>query len=135
MVIQSFGILLWFALWSISDILILPVDTYRSYIVSLVGGYAVVMAVFTVQSSVYQLAKVAHLKSPLYALAIEDAYKLVATLATLHLWRGLWGIIKDFVFTNDTGFMLAWFYHVIGFVVMIILGVSKVTTFSGVFRN
>jgi len=124
-IIQTLCILLWFTLWSIVDILILPGDTYRSYIVSLFSGYVVVIAVFFVQSPVYQLTYDAYLTSPLLALAVEDIYKVVATIATLNVWRGLWGLIKDFVFTNDSGVMLALSYHAFGFVVMIIMGVSK----------
>ena len=127
LVILTLVILVWFALWSIGDYLISPADAFRSYILSLSIGYVVVIAVFVVQSSVFHFAYGSYQRSPQLALAVEHAYKVVATLATLHLWRGLWGIFKDFVLTKDTNLPLAFSFHAVGFVFMILFGVSKLS--------
>jgi len=58
------------------------------------------------------------------ALALEAVYHVVSTLAVLLLWRGLWGLSQSFVLVGERGVKVAWMFHCLGFLVMLILQVK-----------
>jgi hypothetical protein len=88
-VVQPLTVLVWASLWTITDLLLLPSSPpLHSYLASLALGYAGAAALFAAQSRVHALAVAAARHGWVMELAVEDAYKMAAAVATLLLWRG-----------------------------------------------
>ena len=124
LVINTLGILVWFALWTIGDVLILPEFPFLSCLASLCSGYVLAGVIFSLQSRVHKVTQEACQTSAVLPLAIEDCYKVLATVSTLSIWRGLWGMARHFIFADGTGFDRALTFHLFGFLIMIAIGVS-----------
>lgn len=103
----------WRALWNIMTKLILPLEhqLLKSYLVSLGAGYAACLLLFLLQHPLYLLARKLRRTHKIWEHILEVSVKIVATFACVLLWRGGWGLCRDFLLKEVWHFWLA---HALG---------------------
>lgn len=59
---------------------------------------------------------------------IDSTYKALGAMTCLSLWRGLWGIMKDYVLSTDNASLLAWLFH--GLSIASLCAIQTISTIS-----
>ena len=122
----------WRGLWNILDIYIYPENLVLSYSVCLGVGYAAMVLLFMLEWPLVWLAKKLHQRHWFLELVFEDIYKLLTILASLLLWRGGWGFVKDYLLVTQP---LAWTAHGVGTVFMMLLQVASTISAAAILRD
>ncbi len=99
----------WRALWNIMHHVILPDEKSLmiSYLISLGIGYGACLTLFLFQHPFYLLARKLRLSHWILEHILEIVVKIAATIACVLLWRGGWGLCRDFLLKEEWQFWLA----------------------------
>ena len=99
----------WRALWNIlTHVIVLPDKSLlNSYLVSLGAGYGFCLLLFALQHPLYQLARKLRPTHWILEHSLEVLVKIIATVASVLLWRGGWGLCRDFLLKEEWQFWLA----------------------------
>ena len=79
----------------------------KSYLVSLGAGYGFCFILFALQHPLYLLARKLRPTHWLLEHGLEVFVKILATGASVLLWRGGWGLCRDFLLKEEWQFWLA----------------------------
>ena len=103
------SIQVWRALWNILTHTVLPGKSLlmKSYLVSLGAGYGLCFILFALQHPLYLLARKLRPTHWVLEHALEVFVKIKATGAAVLLWRGGWGLCRDFLLKDEWQFWLA----------------------------
>lgn len=112
-VLQGIGVLVWVGMWNLFDAIILPHDLYTSYIISIVAGYTSAVLLFLLQYPTFLIAAKLYQRGRIYGLLFEICINMAAFVAMLLLWRGGWGMTKDYVLTQRWAWD-CWLCHGLG---------------------
>ncbi|XP_023955123.2 uncharacterized protein LOC112058487 isoform X2 [Bicyclus anynana] len=128
-VVGSLVVFVWRGSWALLDIFLYPDNLVKSCWTSLVVGYALVVLTFAAQAPVrWAVAKLQGAPR----LLLADVYHLISFLATVNVWRGIWGLL-DIYFFPETPKLSNWFSHVISLVLLILLNCSNSVLVRGVY--
>ncbi|VVC88140.1 unnamed protein product [Leptidea sinapis] len=94
-VVGSLVVFVWRGSWALLDIFLFPADTTKSCWISLIAGYCLVVITFSLQ--VPMRWAVSRLQGA-SRLLVADFYHLVSFLATVNVWRGVWGLLDIYLF-------------------------------------
>ena len=99
----------WRALWNIfTHVIVLPDKSLlNSYLVSLGAGYTFCLLLFALQHPLYLLARKLRPTHWILEHSLEVFVKIVATITSILLWRGAWGLCRDFLLKREWQFWLA----------------------------
>lgn len=113
----------WSAVWNFLDKSVHPDNLLISYVISLALG-CTVLILFLV-SEAYLIRVTKHLldRGFLIGLMFEDGVKIVASIVTVLIWRGGWGLLKDYLLTDSQ--QVAWVCHIVGIGVLMLLQCSS----------
>ncbi len=89
-----------------------------SYLLSLGAGYATCLFMFAMQYPMYVLSKKAGEYHYLIEHGLEVVTKFVAVISSVLLWRGAWGLCKDYLLTTPLHF---WLSHGVGIGLLFLL--------------
>ncbi|KAJ2950185.1 hypothetical protein O0L34_g11543 [Tuta absoluta] len=128
-VVGSLVVFVWRGSWALLDIFLCPSDPVRSLCYSLIIGYSLVVATFTLQAPMRWAAARLH-GAP--RLLLADVYHLLAFLATVNVWRGIWGLLDIYLFP-DTPKISNWCSHAISLFLLILLNCSNTLLVRGVY--
>ncbi|XP_053612487.1 uncharacterized protein fusl isoform X1 [Plodia interpunctella] len=128
-VVGSLVVFVWRGSWALLDIFLFPDDKVKSSWTSLIVGYALVVATFALQAPIRWAAARLH-GAP--RLLLADVYHLVSFLATVNVWRGVWGML-DLYFFPETPKLSNWCSHVISLTLLILLNCSNSVLVRGVY--
>ncbi|CAG9579043.1 unnamed protein product [Danaus chrysippus] len=128
-VVGSLVVFVWRGSWALLDIFLYPGDTVRSCWTSLVVGYALVVMTFAAQAPMrWAVAR----SQGAVRLLLADFYHLVSFIATVNVWRGVWGLM-DIYFFPETPKLSNWCSHIISLVLLILLNCSNSVLVRGVY--
>ena len=122
-IIRTLVVQAWRGLWNVMDAFIYPHDMLLSYSVCLGAGYGAALIIALLQYPVYHLARALRRKHHLLELILEDIYKIFITLTTIVIWRGGWGLCKDFAIMIEEH---SWLAHGVGSAGLLLLQVGFV---------
>ena len=125
LVIHTLNVQVWRGLWNMLDHLILPDDKQTSYYVSLGAGYTSVILLFIFEFLIHVAARKLHQIHWLLELVLENVVKLTAVTAGLFLWRGGWGLMKDYVIVPPKDLQDCWMYHGVGMGLLLFLSAAS----------
>ncbi|XP_075974622.1 transmembrane protein fuseless isoform X2 [Anticarsia gemmatalis] len=128
-VVGSLVVFVWRGSWALLDIFLFPDDQIKSCWTSLIVGYALVVVTFALQAPVRWSAARLH-GAP--RLLLADVYHLVSFVATVNVWRGVWGLL-DIYFFPETPKLSNWCSHVISLTLLILLNCSNSVIVRGVY--
>ncbi|CAH2108592.1 unnamed protein product [Euphydryas editha] len=128
-VVGSLVVFVWRGTWALLDIFLYPDDQIRSFMTSLIVGYAIVAVTFATQLPMRWL--VGKLQGA-WRLLVADLYHLISFFATVNVWRAVWGLM-DVYFFPDTPKLSNWCSHVISLALLILLNCSNSILVRGVY--
>ncbi|XP_013149254.1 PREDICTED: uncharacterized protein LOC106111657 [Papilio polytes] len=128
-VVGSLVVFVWRGSWALLDIFLYPDDQVRSFWTSLVGGYVVVLVTFVLQVPMRWAAARLH-GAP--RLLLVDVYHLMSFVATVNVWRGVWGLLDVYYFPDRPKFS-NWSIHIISLTLLILLNCSNSILVRGVY--
>ncbi|XP_047019588.1 uncharacterized protein LOC124629949 isoform X3 [Helicoverpa zea] len=128
-VVGSLVVFVWRGSWALLDIFLYPDDKSKSCWTSLIVGYAVVIVTFALQAPVRWSAARLH-GAP--RLLLADVYHLVSFVATVNVWRGVWGLL-DIYFFPETPKLSNWCSHIVSLTLLILLNCSNSVIVRGVY--
>ncbi|CAB3255692.1 unnamed protein product [Arctia plantaginis] len=128
-VVGSLVVFVWRGSWALLDIFLFPEDVAKSCWTSLIVGYAIVVVTFALQAPVRWAA--ARLQGA-PRLLLADVYHLVSFIATVNVWRGVWGLL-DVYFFPDSPKLSNWSSHIISLAFLILLNCSNSIIVRGVY--
>ncbi|XP_063379043.1 uncharacterized protein LOC134665907 isoform X2 [Cydia fagiglandana] len=128
-VVGSLVVFVWRGSWALLDMFLFPDDQLRSCWTSLLVGYALVVATFALQAPVRWAA--ARLRGAA-RLLLADVYHLVSFLATVNVWRGVWGLLDIYLFP-DSPKLSNWCTHIVSLTLLILLNCSNSIIVRGVY--
>lgn len=102
----------WAAVWNVFDRTMYPDNLLISYVISLGVGCGALIFLFIAETRLVGITKHVCRRNAFLGLVFEDCIKLIASLVTVFIWRGGWGLMKDYVLTDDA--WDAWLCHIIG---------------------
>ncbi|KAM3963636.1 LOW QUALITY PROTEIN: transmembrane protein fuseless [Aphomia sociella] len=120
-VVGSLVVFVWRGSWALLDIFLYPDDKVTSCWTSLIVGYALVVVTFALQAPVRWAAARLH-GAP--RLLLADVYHLASFIATVNVWRGVWGLL-DVYFFPETPKLSNWCSHVISLTLLVLLNCSN----------
>nr|XP_026484317.1 uncharacterized protein LOC113392221 isoform X2 [Vanessa tameamea] len=128
-VVGSLVVFVWRGSWALLDIFLYPDDQVKSFWTSLVVGYAIVVVTFATQVPMrWAVGKLQGAPR----LLVADLYHLVSFLATVNVWRAVWGLM-DVYFFPDTPKLSNWCSHIISLSLLILLNCSNSILVRGVY--
>ncbi|XP_046962342.1 uncharacterized protein LOC124531845 isoform X1 [Vanessa cardui] len=128
-VVGSLVVFVWRGSWALLDIFLYPDDQIKSFWTSLVVGYAIVVVTFATQVPMrWAVGKLQGAPR----LLVADLYHLVSFLATVNVWRAVWGLM-DVYFFPDTPKLSNWCSHIISLSLLILLNCSNSILVRGVY--
>nr|XP_032514860.1 uncharacterized protein LOC116768289 isoform X3 [Danaus plexippus plexippus] len=128
-VVGSLVVFVWRGSWALLDIFLYPEDAVKSCWTSLVVGYALVVLTFAAQTPMrWAVAR----SQGAVRLLLADLYHLVSFIATVNVWRGVWGLM-DIYFFPETPKLSNWCSHIISLVLLILLNCSNSVLVRGVY--
>lgn len=121
----------WRALWNILDNFLFPgkEQLLFSYYISLGIGYGACVVFFLLQYPLHYVARTLHAKHPMLELVFEDFIKLFVIVGTVLIWRGGWGLFKDY-FLMEIWHL--WVGHGLGWLSLALLNVASSIGVTGV---
>ncbi|XP_073949821.1 transmembrane protein fuseless isoform X2 [Choristoneura fumiferana] len=128
-VVGSLVVFVWRGSWALLDIFLFPDDAVRSCWTSVVVGYGLVIATFALQAPVRWAAARLH---GAFRLLLADVYHLLSFLATVNVWRGLWGLLDIYLFP-DVPKISNWTTHIVSLTLLILLNCSNSILVRGVY--
>nr|XP_049696517.1 uncharacterized protein LOC110379139 isoform X3 [Helicoverpa armigera] len=128
-VVGSLVVFVWRGSWALLDIFLFPDDKSKSCWTSLIAGYVVVIVTFALQAPVRWSAARLH-GAP--RLLLADVYHLVSFVATVNVWRGVWGLL-DIYFFPETPKLSNWCSHIVSLTLLILLNCSNSVIVRGVY--
>ncbi|XP_050668776.1 uncharacterized protein LOC126968034 [Leptidea sinapis] len=128
-VVGSLVVFVWRGSWALLDIFLFPADTTKSCWISLIAGYCLVVITFSLQ--VPMRWAVSRLQGA-SRLLVADFYHLVSFLATVNVWRGVWGLLDIYLFP-DSPKLSNWSCHIVSLGLLIILNCSNSVLVRGVY--
>lgn len=128
-VVGSLVILLWRGLWALLDIYIYPDNHVKSYCISLIVGYALIIVTFALQAPLRWAAARLH-GAP--RLLLADTYHLLSFVATINLWRAVWGLLDVYLFP-DSPKLSNWLSHGVSLILLMLLNCSNSVLVRGVY--
>ncbi|XP_061729734.1 uncharacterized protein LOC133534580 isoform X2 [Cydia pomonella] len=128
-VVGSLVVFVWRGSWALLDMFLFPDDQLRSCWTSLLVGYALVVATFALQAPVRWAAARLHGAA---RLLLADVYHLVSFLATVNVWRGVWGLLDIYLFP-DSPKISNWCTHIVSLTLLILLNCSNSIIVRGVY--
>ncbi|KAG6449377.1 hypothetical protein O3G_MSEX006033 [Manduca sexta] len=128
-VVGSLVVFVWRGSWALLDIFLFPDDTVRSCWTSLIVGYALVVVTFALQAPVRWAAARLH-GAP--RLLLADLYHLISFVATVNVWRGVWGLL-DIYFFPESPKLSNWCSHAVSLALLILLNCSNSVLVRGVY--
>ncbi|XP_072938735.1 uncharacterized protein fusl isoform X1 [Epargyreus clarus] len=128
-VVGSLVVFVWRGSWALLDIFLFPDDQVKSCWTSLIVGYALVVFTFALQAPMRWAA--ARLQGAA-RLLLADVYHFVSFIATVNVWRGVWGLL-DIYFFPDTPKLSNWCSHIISLALLILLNCSNSVLVRGVY--
>lgn len=128
-VVGSLVIFVWRGAWVLMDIYIFPEDIYKSNWASLVLGYVLAAGSFALQTPARWAA--ARLRGAA-RLALADLFLLLAFLATVNVWRSVWGL-TDLYFLPESPKLSNWICFVGSYVLLVLLNCSNTLLVRGVY--
>ncbi|XP_026315729.1 uncharacterized protein LOC113227071 [Hyposmocoma kahamanoa] len=128
-VVGSLVVFVWRGTWALLDIFLFPEEPVKSYISSLVVGYGVMIASFSLQAPIRWVVARLH-GTP--RLLLADVYHFVSFIATVNVWRGVWGMLDTYLFP-DTPKLSNWCSHTISLALLILLNCSNSVLVRGVY--
>ena len=102
----------WSSMWNFLDNTLYPSNLLVSYFISLGIGYSILIFFFAAETRLVNIAKNLLKHNDFMGLVFEDSIKLIASLATVLIWRGGWGLMKDYMLSDDQ--WDAWLCHILG---------------------
>ncbi|XP_063822761.1 uncharacterized protein LOC135072683 [Ostrinia nubilalis] len=128
-VVGSLVVFVWRGSWALLDIFLFPEDPVKSCWTSLIVGYSVVIATFSLQAPIRWVTARLH-GAP--RLLLADVYHLVSFIATVNVWRGFWGML-DIYFFPETPKLSNWCSHIASLVLLMLLNCSNSVLVRGVY--
>ncbi|CAH0702239.1 unnamed protein product [Spodoptera exigua] len=128
-VVGSLVVFVWRGSWALLDIFLFPDDRTKSCWTSLIVGYAVVIVTFALQAPVRWSAARLH-GAP--RLLLADVYHFISFIATVNVWRGVWGLL-DIYFFPESPKLSNWSSHIISLTLLILLNCSNSVIVRGVY--
>ncbi|KAF9797096.1 hypothetical protein SFRURICE_014051 [Spodoptera frugiperda] len=128
-VVGSLVVFVWRGSWALLDIFLFPDDKTKSCWTSLIVGYAVVIVTFALQAPVRWSAARLH-GAP--RLLLADVYHFISFIATVNVWRGVWGLL-DIYFFPESPKLSNWSSHIISLTLLILLNCSNSVIVRGVY--
>ncbi|CAH0406815.1 unnamed protein product [Chilo suppressalis] len=128
-VVGSLVVFVWRGSWALLDIFLFPDDQVKSYWISLIVGYSVVVVTFSLQAPIRWVTARLH-GAP--RLLLADVYHLVSFIATVNIWRGFWGML-DVYFFPETPKLSNWTTHIVSIVLLMLLNCSNSILVRGVY--
>ncbi|XP_059055518.1 uncharacterized protein LOC131849455 [Achroia grisella] len=128
-VVGSLVVFVWRGSWALLDIFIYPEDKATSSYTSLIVGYALVVITFALQAPIRWAAARLH-GAP--RLLLADVYHLISFIATVNVWRGVWGLLDVYWFP-ETPKLSNWSSHIISLTLLILLNCSNSILVRGVY--
>ena len=110
-IIGTLSIQVWRGLWNVIDNILLPDDKLKSYYICLGFGAGASLLLLSLEELICRLSTWSKRHHWLLALAMEDIMKFVAVIVGLVLWRGSWGMMKDYVIAGPCDTVDCWIYH------------------------
>ncbi|XP_038215074.1 uncharacterized protein LOC119834696 isoform X1 [Zerene cesonia] len=128
-VVGSLVVFVWRGSWALLDIFLFPDDPSKSCWTSLIMGYSLVVVTFSLQVPMRWAA--AKLQGA-GRLLLVDFYHLVSFLATVNVWRGVWGLL-DIYFYPESPKLSNWSSHIVSLALLILLNCSNSILVRGVY--
>ncbi|XP_026732852.1 uncharacterized protein LOC113497485 isoform X2 [Trichoplusia ni] len=128
-VVGSLVVFVWRGSWALLDIFLFPDDKSKSCWTSLIVGYAVVLVTFALQAPVRWAAARLH-GAP--RLLLADVYHFISFVATVNVWRGVWGLL-DIYFFPESPKLSNWGSHIVSLTLLILLNCSNSVIVRGVY--
>ncbi|XP_068632849.1 uncharacterized protein fusl isoform X1 [Battus philenor] len=128
-IVGSLVVFVWRGSWALLDIFLYPDDQVRSFWTSLIGGYVIVLVTFALQ--VPMRWAVARLHGAARLLLV-DIYHLGSFVATVNVWRGVWGLLDVYYFPDQPK-LSNWSTHIISLTLLILLNCSNSIIVRGVY--
>ncbi|CAG4949364.1 unnamed protein product [Colias eurytheme] len=128
-VVGSLVVFVWRGSWALLDIFLFPDDPSKSCWTSLIMGYSLVVITFSLQVPMRWAA--AKLQGA-GRLLLVDVYHLVSFVATVNVWRGVWGLL-DIYFYPQSPKLSNWSSHVVSLALLILLNCSNSILVRGVY--
>ncbi|CAG9785789.1 unnamed protein product [Diatraea saccharalis] len=128
-VVGSLVVFVWRGSWALLDIFLFPDDQVKSYWTSLIVGYSVVIATFSLQAPIRWVTARLH-GAP--RLLLADVYHLISFVATVNVWRGFWGMLDVYLFPESPKFS-NWCTHIVSIVLLMLLNCSNSVLVRGVY--
>ena len=107
------------------DILLFPDDQFKSYYISLTIGISISIILMATEELIRRLHLICNQKHWLLGLMLEDIFKFIAVAVALVLWRGGWGMMKDYVIVGSRQYVDSWLYHGVGMIGLMMLNASS----------
>lgn len=114
---------MWRCLWNLGDRTIYPTDKFHSYIVCLAVGTITAIVLLCSTMLIRWLIERAHRTHWILGVGVEDIVHVLTTVSCLLMWRGGWGLIKDYVLVDDI--QDAWLFMGVGLTGALIFSVSS----------
>ncbi|GBO98438.1 hypothetical protein EVAR_74_1 [Eumeta japonica] len=128
-VVGSLVVFVWRGSWALLDIFLYPEDQPKSCWASLIIGYTLVVLTFGLQVPLRWAA--ARLQGA-PKLLLADLYHLLAFVATVNVWRGVWGLLDIYLFP-DTPKLSNWLSHGVSLALLMLLNCSNSILVRGVY--
>ncbi|CAG4985615.1 unnamed protein product [Parnassius apollo] len=128
-VVGSLVVFVWRGSWALLDIFLYPDDQIRSFWTSLIIGYVIVLVTFAMQVPMRWVVARLH-GAP--RLLLVDIYHLISFVATVNVWRGVWGLLDVYYFP-DKPKLSNWSTHIISLTLLILLNCSNSILVRGVY--
>lgn len=121
--VTHLSVQVWRALWNtFKHVIVLPDNSLlKSYVLCLGAGYAFCLLLFILQNPLYLLARKLRPVHWILEHMLEVIIKIVATLVCVLLWRGGWGLCRDFLLKDEWHF---WIAHSVGMSLLLIVQAS-----------
>lgn len=113
----------WSAVWNILDKSVHPDNLLISYVISLTLGCTVFILFLVSEAYLIHITKHLLDRGFLIGLVFEDGVKIVASIVTVLVWRGGWGLLEDYMLTDSQ--QNAWVCHIVGIGVLMLLQCSS----------
>ncbi|KAG7306224.1 hypothetical protein JYU34_008827 [Plutella xylostella] len=128
-VVGSLVVFVWRGSWALLDIYLFPDDLAKSYWTSLIGGYVLVAITFLLQAPLRWAAARLHGAA---RLLLADLYHLLSFLATVNVWRSVWGLLDLYLYP-ETPRLSNWLTHIGSMGLLMALNCSNSTLVRGVY--